>query len=103
MNAATIAAHEYERDLEAALDYVMAATRHARERGLADATTARLGLAEASARLAFFARSAPAHEVGLADATTHLEAAIDTLDDADVGHLARQALQLYAGHREAVA
>jgi hypothetical protein len=95
-----LASHEHANALEAALDYVMEAARRARAGDVAAGAVARLQLAECGTRLAFFATSEEARTVGLHDATEHLEAALERIDEDSVSHPARHALQLFAGYED---
>jgi len=95
---AALAAHDHASPLEAALDYLLEASRRAEDHAVDDATVARLKLAVCGARLAFYAASSDERAVGLHDATAHLETAVEAIDAETVGHPARHALQLLDGY-----
>jgi hypothetical protein len=67
---------------------------------VAHGAVARLELAECGTRLAFYATTAEARTVGIHDATEHLKAAVERIDEDSVGHLVRHALQLFAGYED---
>lgn len=93
-------AHPQRNELDDALDFVIEAARRARDLDVDDAATARLQLAECGARLGSDETSHVNRDLVLGDARDHLEAALDVVDDTDIAHPIREALQLYVGFEE---
>lgn len=94
---ADLAAHEHANELEAALDYLLEATRRAHGDVEAE-QTARLKLATCGVRLAFYTTRDAEREIGLTDATEHLETVVEAVADETVAEPVRRALQLFENY-----
>lgn len=92
---ADLAAHEHASDLEAALDYAMAAhARAARDDITIDPIAlARIKLGLCGTREAFYAASRATRTLCIDEATTHFEAATSKIETDHIGHPTRHALQ----------
>lgn len=92
---ADLATHEHTSDLEAALDYAMAAHARAASDGIDvdPIALARIKLGLCGTREAFYADTRDMRRLCICEAMTHLEAALNDLETDRISHPTRHALQ----------